>query len=89
MAIAAHATAETKATAKSLAHAQSKKSRQQNVPKAKLHNVILCNSSIFKGVRGALHHLRDCISTLCKIAAHGASQLCASHSVRSRRKPQA
>jgi hypothetical protein len=50
MAIAAHATAETKATAKSLAHAQSKKSRQQNVPKAKLHNVILCNSSNESGV---------------------------------------
>jgi len=31
-----------------------KKQCQQNLPKANLHNVILCNSSDKQGVRGAL-----------------------------------
>jgi hypothetical protein len=61
--------------AKSRAHRTGKKPRQQNVPQATLHNVILCNSSIFKGVRNALYYLRVCISTLCKIAAHGAKRV--------------
>lgn len=44
------------------------------MPQAKLHNVILYNSSKIK-VCFALGKPAGCISTLCKIAAHGASQL--------------
>jgi hypothetical protein len=78
-----------KANVKEPRHRTGKKPRQQNVPQATLHNVILCNSSEHQGVRSALIKPAGCISTLCKIAAHGAPRLCATRSAQTRRWPQA